>query len=172
MDEFINPVIYKYEHVEINGVMRTGLYFQDVHGRDWYETLTGWKGAVSLDAGGIVIAYEKDVSYLGMEEGRNVYEVDPQNVPDDVLGNYKYSNGVFEDIRPNAETLAEQKRELLMVEANLAIAPLQDAVDLGIATDSEYAQLLDWKKYRVRLNRIKMDSATDIQWPEVPGDVA
>lgn len=172
MDTFINPVIYKYEHTEVNGVMRTGLYFQDVHGRDWYETLISWKGAVSLDDDGIVIAYEKDVSYMGMEEGRNVYEVEPLNVPDDVLGNYKYSGEVFNDIRPNAEELAEQKRKELMEGANLAITPLQDAVDLGIATDSEYALLLDWKKYRVLLNRIEVDSATDIQWPEVPGHVA
>ncbi|XON99683.1 hypothetical protein ACLB6C_21405 [Enterobacter hormaechei] len=77
MDTFINPVIYKHEHVEVNGVIRTGLYFQDENGRDWYETLTDWKGAVSLDSDGIVVAYEQDVSYMGVEEGRNIYEVDP-----------------------------------------------------------------------------------------------
>ncbi|HFD6761819.1 TPA: tail fiber assembly protein [Enterobacter hormaechei] len=172
MDKFINPVIYKYEHVEINGITRTGLYFQDVQGRDWYETLTGWKGAVSLDEDGLIIAYEKDVSYLGVQEGRSIYEVDPKNVPDDVLGNYKYLNGTFEDIRPNAKELAEQKRKELMEAANLAISPLQDAVDLGISTDSEYALLLDWKKYRVLLNRVDTSKAPEIEWPEVPDNVA
>lgn len=45
------------------------------------------------------------------------------------------------------------------------IAPLQDAVDLGIATDDEKAQLDEWKKYRVLVNRMDT-SAPD--WPEVP----
>ena len=39
MDKFINPVIYKKEQAEIEGMLRTGLYFQDESGRDWYETL-------------------------------------------------------------------------------------------------------------------------------------
>lgn len=52
-----------------------------------------------------------------------------------------------------------------------AIAPLQDAVDLGIATEAEAALLLAWKKYRVLLNRINPEDAPDINWPEVP-DVA
>lgn len=75
MDKFINPVVYKHEHVEINGVMRTGLYFRDVNGRDWYETLRDWKGAVATDESGIIIAYESDVSFMGMQEGRDVYGV-------------------------------------------------------------------------------------------------
>ncbi|HID9068062.1 TPA: tail fiber assembly protein [Enterobacter kobei] len=168
MDTFINPVIYKYEHAEINGVMRTGLYFLDVHGRDWYETLTGWKGAVSLDDDGIVIAYEKDVSYMGMEEGRDVYEVEPLNVPDDVLGNYKYADGVFYDIRPDAATLAEQTRKQLIENAGLTISVLQDAVDLGMATENEVEQLRLWKTYRIRLSRISTATAPEIEWPDPP----
>lgn len=168
MDTFINPVIYKYEHAEINGVMRTGLYFQDVHGRDWYETLTGWKGAVSLDDDGIVVAYEHDVSYMGMEEGRNVYEVDPLSVPEDVLGNYKYSDGVFQDIRPDAEAVAGQKRKQLIEDASLTISVLQDAVDLGMATESEVEQLRLWKTYRIRLSRLSTATAPEIEWPDPP----
>jgi hypothetical protein len=45
---------------------------------------------------------------------------------------------------------------------------VQDAVDLGIATDAETALLLAWKKYRVLINRIKPDDASDISWPEQP----
>ncbi|EKJ6978968.1 TPA: tail fiber assembly protein [Enterobacter hormaechei subsp. xiangfangensis] len=168
MDKFINPVIYKHEHVEVNGIIRTGLYFQDELGRDWYETLTAWKGAVSLDSDGIVVAYEHDVSYMGMEEGRNVYEVDPLSVPVDVLGNYKYADGVFYDIRPDAETLAEQKRKELLEEANVAMAPLQDASDLGIETDEERMLLNEWKKYRVSLNRLNVSDAAQIVWPVPP----
>ncbi|MDR0164948.1 tail fiber assembly protein [Enterobacter ludwigii] len=168
MDTFVNPVIYKYEHAEINGVMRTGLYFQDVHGRDWYETLTGWKGAVSLDNDGIVVAYEQDVSYMGMEEGRSVYEVDPLSVPVDVLGNYKYADGVFYDIRPDEAMLAEQRRKQLIEGAGHIISVLQGAVDESMATDAEVASLSAWKQYRVLLYRIDTSNAPDIEWPVMP----
>lgn len=67
---------------------------------------------------------------------------------------------------------AELKKSRLMQIATDAIAPLQDAVDLGIATEAEEALLLAWKKYRVLLNRINPEDAPDINWPEVPGDVA
>lgn len=70
MNTFINPIIYKYEYVEINGMIRTGLYIQDVHGRDRYETSRDWEGAISLDEQGIVIAYEADVSLWGSGRSR------------------------------------------------------------------------------------------------------
>ncbi|KLQ92813.1 tail fiber assembly protein [Enterobacter kobei] len=168
MDTFINPVIYKYEHIKVSGIMRTGLYFHDEHGRDWYETLTGWKGAVSLDDDGIVVAYEQDVSYMGMEEGRNVYEVDPLSVPVDVLGNYKYVDGIFYDIRPDATTLAEQTRKQLIEDAGLIISVLQGAVDESMATDAEKASLSAWNKYRVLLYRVDTSKPEEIEWPELP----
>ncbi|EJM0810154.1 tail fiber assembly protein [Escherichia albertii] len=34
------------------------------------------------------------------------------------------------------------------------MAPLQDAVDLGIVTEEETSLLAVWKKYRVLLNRV------------------
>ncbi|ELE9244492.1 tail fiber assembly protein [Enterobacter kobei] len=168
MDKFITPLIYKYEHVAINGVMRTGIYFQDIHGRDWYETLRGWKGAVATDENNIVIACETDVTLMGMIEGRSVYEVDPDSIPENVLGNYTFQDGVFTDIRPDAIELAEQKRKELLDEANIAMAPLQYASDLGIETDEERALLNEWKKYSVSLNRITVSDAAKIVWPEPP----
>ena len=172
MDKFINPVIYKYEHVEINGVMRTGLYFQDIHGRDWYETIRDWKGAIATDAAGIVIACETDVTLMGMQEGRSVYEVDPATVPENVLGNFTFIDGVFTDIRPTDIQINLIKKENLLYEASTKIAPLQDAVELEIATEKEITLLNNWKKYRVLLNRVDPTKSTDIKWPEVPQDVA
>ncbi|MDE9496251.1 tail fiber assembly protein, partial [Xenorhabdus bovienii] len=52
--------------------------------------------------------------------------------------------------------------------ADSAIAPLQDAVDLGMATDTEKAGLTEWRKYRVLLNRVDCTTAPDVQWPEQP----
>ncbi|MEY1162549.1 tail fiber assembly protein [Providencia manganoxydans] len=63
---------------------------------------------------------------------------------------------------------AEQQKQSLLAEANNAIAPLQDAVDLGMAIDEEEAQLTAWKKYRVLLNRVDISTAPEINWPEKP----
>nr|ELR5201276.1 tail fiber assembly protein [Providencia rettgeri] len=63
---------------------------------------------------------------------------------------------------------AEQQKQSLLAEANNAIAPLQDAVDLGIATDEEKAKLTAWKTYRVLLNRVDTSTAPDIDWPQKP----
>ncbi|HFT7756814.1 tail fiber assembly protein [Enterobacter hormaechei] len=168
MDEFINPVIYKKEQAEIEGMLRTGLYFQDESGRDWYETLRTWKGAVATDENGIVVACESDVSFMGMQEGRNVYEINPADIPANVLGNFKFLEGTFIDIRPSDADVAEQKKSELMAVAERAIAPLQDAVDLDIATTEEKESLLAWKKYRVLLNRVNVREAPDLYWPETP----
>ncbi|MBA7876262.1 MULTISPECIES: tail fiber assembly protein [Citrobacter] len=65
-------------------------------------------------------------------------------------------------------TQATQQKESLLALASSKIAPLQDAVDLDIATEVETALLLAWKKYRVLLNRINPDDAPDISWPDMP----
>lgn len=75
---------------------------------------------------------------------------------------------------PPALTLTElnaqaaEKRDQLMALAATAIAPLQDAVDIGDATDAETALLNAWKKYRVALNRLDLSAAPDIDWPQIP----
>ncbi len=61
---------------------------------------------------------------------------------------------------------AESKKQQLVVKASEKMAPLQDAVDLGIATEAEKAALLAWKKYRVMLNRVDISLAPDMEWPE------
>ncbi|RMA07996.1 tail fiber assembly protein [Providencia stuartii] len=63
---------------------------------------------------------------------------------------------------------AEQQKQALLAEANNAIAPLQDAIDLEIATEKETAALQEWKKYRVLLNRVDTSLAHDIDWPQKP----
>ena len=74
---------------------------------------------------------------------------------------------------PSNEDLASAAQSLkvvLMSEAAKHIAPLQDAVDLGMATEEEEAALLAWKRYRVLLSRIdqQADYPVNIEWPEMP----
>ncbi|NHB98015.1 tail fiber assembly protein [Photorhabdus stackebrandtii] len=63
---------------------------------------------------------------------------------------------------------AENKKQQFIIKSSEKIAPLQDAVDLGIATEDEKEALLSWKKYRVTLNRIDIEQAFAIECPEQP----
>jgi hypothetical protein len=60
-----------------------------------------------------------------------------------------------------------QKKQLLS-EAGSQIDYLQDAIDTDIATDEEKALYTAWKRYRALLNRIDVDAAPAIEWPEKP----
>ncbi|WYC18389.1 tail fiber assembly protein [Yersinia phage vB_YpM_MHG51] len=63
---------------------------------------------------------------------------------------------------------AENKKSALLRTANEKIDYLQDAVDVGLATDAEVNELTEWKKYRVLLSRIDVTNAPDIDWPVRP----
>ena len=65
---------------------------------------------------------------------------------------------------------AEETKNNLMQVASEHIAPLQDAVDLEIATEEENSLLEAWKKYRVLLNRVDTSTAPDIEWPTSPAE--
>ncbi|XXF10911.1 tail fiber assembly protein [Pseudomonas sp. D2-3] len=74
---------------------------------------------------------------------------------------------------PTAEQLSTQAtamRAQLLQSATLAIAPLQDAVDLGEASEYEEVALTAWKRYRVQLNRIEQQDSypNAIEWPVPP----
>ncbi|AJI83319.1 TPA: tail fiber assembly protein [Yersinia enterocolitica] len=63
---------------------------------------------------------------------------------------------------------AEEKKTQLLNAAAAKIAPLQDAVDTGMATNDDKAQLTAWKTYRVLLSRIDTSKPEDIVLPELP----
>lgn len=69
---------------------------------------------------------------------------------------------------PTAEELvsrAQAHREMLLEEATRHIAPLQDAVDVSMATPEEVTALQQWKRYRVLLARVDANAPT---WPTPP----
>ncbi|WP_340613548.1 tail fiber assembly protein [Xenorhabdus thailandensis] len=63
---------------------------------------------------------------------------------------------------------AERQKQYLMSQAANSIAPLQYAVDLNMATDTELSALTEWKKYTVLLNRVDCSAAPNIDWPKAP----
>lgn len=63
---------------------------------------------------------------------------------------------------------AEYEKQKRLQEAAKIIAPLQDAVDLGMATEDEIKALNAWKLYRVQVNRVDTTNPENINWPEKP----
>ncbi|EKK0132440.1 tail fiber assembly protein [Salmonella enterica] len=107
--------------------------------------------------------------------GNQVYISSPGPLPENVTsvspdGEYQKWNGkawVKDEAAEKAAQLrqAEETKSRLLQMASEKIAPLQDAVDLGLATDDEKAQLDEWKKYRVLVNRVDISKP---DWPEQP----
>jgi len=97
--------------------------------------------------------------------------VDITTLPEQPDVNYNYSDGVFTapvTDAENAALIASSRLAAETDEANRIIAPLQDAVDISIATDEEIIRLAEWKRYRVELSRIDSSKAPDITWPVRP----
>lgn len=65
---------------------------------------------------------------------------------------------------------ATATKAALIKSAAAKIEPLQDAVDLDMATDEEKRRYDAWRKYRVLLTRVDTSLAPDINWPEPPED--
>ena len=84
--------------------------------------------------------------------------------------------GVFDEQGPRVEKIPEPdykelatiEKAKLIADATIVIAPLQDAVDLGDATDEEVSLLKVWKSYRVALNRLDLSDAPNVNWPTKP----
>lgn len=63
---------------------------------------------------------------------------------------------------------AEEEKSELMAIAESAIAPLERAVRLNIATAEEEVKLTEWETYSVLLSRVNPNDAPDVEWPVVP----
>ena len=63
---------------------------------------------------------------------------------------------------------ASIKKNQLLAEAASQLSYLQDAVDSQIASEQETQLLVEWKKYRVLVNRIDIELAPNIEWPNQP----
>ena len=99
-------------------------------------------------------------------------------VPDDSMVGigWTYTDGIFNapPIEPVPPPSAEEilatntaTRNQYLTAATLAIAPLQDAVDIGEATPDDEAMLLKWKQFRVAVNRVVLTLANPT-WPVPP----
>ncbi|MEX5413424.1 tail fiber assembly protein [Atlantibacter hermannii] len=99
--------------------------------------------------------------------GKNIVDISDKPVG---IG-YLYKNKKFlPPVRSQADDIdaAMEQKSAFLALATREIAPLQDAADLGIATDDETTSLAEWRKFRVLVNRIDPSAAPDIDWPPIP----
>jgi len=86
------------------------------------------------------------------------------------LGFAQIDWSLMQTVAQQAEVLTLATIAHLRREADLAVAPLADAVALEMASEEEAAKLKDWQRYRVLLNRVPEQSGwpTEIDWPALP----
>lgn len=66
------------------------------------------------------------------------------------------------------EEAENAQRDALLAYATLQIDPLEDALELGIATDEDRSRLTAWRMYRVEVARIVV-TENPTTWPLMPG---
>lgn len=118
-----------------------------------------------------------DASPMDFGEGVSYAEIPDGEGNQPSIG-WSYDGSVFEAPPLTDEQIAGQNQQKiannvaikanLIAQATIAIAPLQDAVDLDEATDAETESLKAWKQYRVAVNRIEANTEADINWPDAP----
>ncbi|KAB7700527.1 tail fiber assembly protein [Plesiomonas shigelloides] len=148
------------------------IFWCDESGQDWYEAIPKFQPdtfKVKYNPDGVICAINKDASAI-CPDGGSVVEID--SLPDGVSesGEWQFIDG---SIVPRSYTpdeliaRAERKKRFLLAEAAKAIAPLQDAVDLGEASLEEEACLKAWKKFRAGVNRVNT-AQLPVTFPSMP----
>ena len=173
--------VYSPETEEQRMLGRMGVTFlKSEEGYDWYEA----QKLFSPDT--IKFCYDDNnviCSITSAEGWHDVSTLWPLNlnvaeIPDteanrrvDISCEWQFVNGeVIPRVYTRDELIykSEKKKTLLLKRVSDVIAPMQDAFDLGIATDEEVAKLKACKKYRVLLSRIDVSAAPNIEWPTPP----
>ncbi|PHM65616.1 tail fiber assembly protein [Xenorhabdus sp. KJ12.1] len=149
------------------------IFYRSENGDDWYKSISKFKEdtyKIKYNSNYIICAINKDASSICPDNG-SIVEVESLPNGIDIIGGWQYINGKFAPREYTKDELIiqaqEQKRRLLN-KTNETISPLQDAVELNIATEKELKTLAEWKKYRVMLNRIDCTIIPNIEWPEQP----
>ncbi|EAR7990063.1 tail fiber assembly protein [Salmonella enterica] len=153
------------------------VWLYDEEGKNWYEEQKNFAAdtlKVAYDKSNIIVAINKDASKIN-PEGRSIVELPDitANRRADVSGRWMYDSEREQIIKriytpEELRQQAEAKKMKLLDEAETVITPLARAVKLGIATDEEQQRLVSWEQYSILVNRINLDLAPDIAWPESP----
>lgn len=142
------------------------------------------------EKGGYVVCRNSKLTgweYLADHRGETVWNVKTGAALEiSAPGEYPADTTIYPPLTPydkwNGErwvtdTAAQQAAEIASANTNKArlikiaseqIQPLQDAVDLDMATEAEKHRLDEWRKYRVLLTRVDTSVASAVIWPDFP----
>ncbi|EAA5904626.1 tail fiber assembly protein [Salmonella enterica subsp. salamae] len=148
-------------------------YFIDENGVDFYSAIEHFNLKYKLcihPETKVIHSVSEDISKL-YPAGFDIVETDNLPYDDIISGKYQFVDNriimrTYNEIEITQITNIEKSERLKL--ANKNIMPLQDAVDLGIATTEEMQKLDAWKKYRVEINRTNTSNSLNISWPLPP----
>ncbi len=158
-----------------NNLVEGVLFLKDEKENDWYESQNKFKSdsiKIAYNSEGVICAMNQDASKL-WPINLSVTELKPEDLPKDFVvdGNWIFDGyGIKQRVYSKNEEIerAELERVNMISKASAVISPLQDAIDLNMATDEEEQSYKAWKLYRVLLSRVDTSLAPDISWPTSP----
>lgn len=152
------------------------LFLRDEKGNDWYDVVELFDESKTLKIGydddGRVRTFTTNI-HAFFPVNLSVVELSPTkaNMRVTLGDDWFYKNGKLQQIRDHLAN-AEAERNSRMADVTTRIDWLEDAQkDSDISADEE-KELATLRAYRAELRRLDLTGAPDIDWPEVPGDVA
>lgn len=152
------------------------LFLRDEKGNDWYDVVNLFDESKTLKIGydddGRVRTYTTNI-HAFFPVNLSVVELSPTkaNMRVTLGDDWFYKNGKLQQIRDHLAN-AEAERNSRMADVTTRIDWLEDAQkDSDISADEE-KELATLRAYRAELRRLDLTGAPDIDWPEVPGDLA
>ena len=175
------PDVNPYAGLSVNVI-----FFRDAKKRDWYESQKLFAKdtlKVCYVDKNVIVQYSYDVSAL-TPDGYSVAEVKGFEVDSDINlidGTWIFNGkNITKRIYTPKEIQhrAESQRQRLIASASETISLWQSELLLGVISDEDKARLMEWMAYIKKLNAMNFSRINDevdyneIEWPEVPGNVA
>lgn len=152
------------------------VFLKDDNGNDWCQwlrTLSKETLKISFNPDSKeIVHFSYDTSAI-FPLNQIVIEIAPENVPDEFTdagenalgGTFIFKDGEIIAAPVDHVAEARTKKQKFLTQANNVISTLQDAVDLNISTEEEKSSMVEWKRYRVLLNRVDPNKP---DWPLKP----
>ncbi|MFT2162459.1 tail fiber assembly protein [Citrobacter freundii] len=152
------------------------MFLKDDKGNDWYDVIKLFDESKTLKIGydddGRVRTFTTNI-HAFFPVNMSVVELSATkaNLRVTLGDDWFYKDGKLQQIRDHLAN-AEAERNSLMADVTTRIDWLEDAQKDGDISADEEKELTTLRAYRIALRRLDLTGAPDIDWPEVPGDVA
>ncbi|NBD83528.1 tail fiber assembly protein [Citrobacter werkmanii] len=152
------------------------LFLKDDKGNDWYDVIKLFDESKTLKVGfdddGRVRTFTTNI-HAFFPANLSVVELSATkaNLRVTLGDDWFYKDGKLQQIRDHLAN-AEAERNNRMADVTARIDWLEDAQKDGDISADEEKELATLRAYRTELRRLDLTGAPDIDWPEVPGDVA